>query len=227
MNVLIVGGSRGIGAALADHAQAQGHEVLRVGRSTPVSVDLSDESSVAALGAELKARSFAPDVVINTVGVLHTESFGPEKALTQLTAEAAVYNFKVNALGPALLAKALWPWLRKRGPIRFASLSARVGSISDNRLGGWHSYRASKSAQNMMLTNVAIELKRVNPDAIVALLHPGTVDTGLSKPFQAKVPTDKLFTPERAANQLWDVLMDLTPADTGCFKAWDGQDIAF
>lgn len=227
MNVLIVGGSRGIGAAMADFAEAQGHAVLRVGRSTDVAVDLADEASISALPEALKARGFDPEVVINTAGVLHTEAFRPEKALSQLTSEAALYNFKVNGLGPALLAQALWPWLRKRGPIRFASLSARVGSISDNRLGGWHSYRASKSAQNQMLRNVAIELRRVNPEAIVALLHPGTVDTDLSKPFQAKVPSDKLFTRERAAEQLWHVLMGLQPQDSGCFKAWDGADIAF
>lgn len=140
---------------------------------------------------------------------------------------AALKSYQVNALGPALLAQAFWNHLRRTKPIRFVSLSARVGSISDNRLGGWHSYRASKAAQNMLMTNLAIELRRLNPESLVAMMHPGTVDTDLSKPFQKGVPTDKLFDVNLAAAQLIDVLEGLTPADSGAFVDWNHQRITF
>lgn len=231
MQCLVVGGTRGIGAAWADLLEQQGHHVLRASRGATgpgqIAIDLAEPDSIAA-GIE-QALNLAPELerVINTAGILQWDSGQPEKSLRQLQSDAAVYSYRVNALGPALLAQALWDRMRRTQGFTFASLSARVSSVTDNRLGGWHSYRASKAAQNMMLKNVAIELKRVNPSAVVALLHPGTVDTDLSKPFQSRVPSDKLFDVQRAARQLDDVLNGFTPAVSGTLRDWAGEDIVF
>jgi NAD(P)-dependent dehydrogenase (short-subunit alcohol dehydrogenase family) len=135
--------------------------------------------------------------------------------------------FAINAIGPALIAKHALPLLRKPGRSVFAALSARVGSIGDNRLGGWHSYRASKAALNMLVRNFALELTRRNPEAIAVTLHPGTVDTGLSEPFQRGVMAGKLFTPDFAAEQLLSVIEALTSTGSGKLYAWDGSEIPF
>jgi NAD(P)-dependent dehydrogenase (short-subunit alcohol dehydrogenase family) len=134
--------------------------------------------------------------------------------------------FAVNAIGPALVAKHFVPLLPREGRGVLAALSARVGSIGDNRLGGWYGYRASKAALNMLVRTLAIELARTRKEAICVTLHPGTVDTGLSKPFQKAVPPERLFTPDRSAAHLLDVLDSLTPAQTGRCFAWDGKEIA-
>lgn len=231
MQCLVVGGTRGIGAAWADLLEQQGHQVWRASRSGAgpgqVALDLADSDSIRSGIAEVLEQAPQLSQVINTAGILHWDGGQPEKSLRQLDSSAALYSYQVNGLGPALLAQALWDHMRKARGFRFASLSARVSSISDNRLGGWHSYRASKAAQNMMLKNVAIELHRVNPTAVVALLHPGTVDTDLSKPFQSRVPSDKLFDVQRAAQQLDRVLNEFTHHDSGTLRDWAGQDIAF
>ena len=135
-------------------------------------------------------------------------------------------QYLVNAIGPALVAKHFLPIMKTGGITRFAALSARVGSISDNRLGGWYGYRASKAALNQLIRSLAIEWRRKNERSIVVGLHPGTVDTGLSKPFQGNVPEGKLFAADRAAVQLLDVLDDLKPGDSGKIFAWDGEEIA-
>ena len=134
-------------------------------------------------------------------------------------------QFTINAIAPVLLARAVEPLLGRDRPLHFASLSARVGSIGDNRSGGWYSYRAAKAAQNQLLKSLSIEWRRRWPLATVTLLHPGTTDTALSKPFQTFVPPEKLFTPKRAAEQLVDVLLAQRPEDSGEFLAWDGQPI--
>ena len=231
MQTLIVGGTQGIGAAWAQQLRARGDQVWVAGRTAEgpnaIALDLSQPDSIqAAVTTLLQA---APDVtrVINTAGVLHWDQGQPEKSLRQLHPDAALYSYQVNALGPALLAQALWDRMRRCPGFVFASLSARVGSISDNRLGGWYSYRASKAAQNMMLKNLSLELGRVNPSAIVALLHPGTVDTQLSQPFQSRVPSDQLFTVKRAAAQRDQVLSQFTPKDSGTLRDWAGRDIPF
>lgn len=139
-----------------------------------------------------------------------------------LTAEHLLRDYRVNTVGPALVAKHFLPLLPRDRRAIFAALSARVGSTSDNRLGGWHSYRASKAALNMILRNLAIELVRSHPQAIVAGLHPGTVQTRLSEPFQRGVQPEKLFTPEHSAGRLLSVLDGLAPADSGGVFAWDG-----
>ena len=158
-------------------------------------------------------------------GLLHHDKRGPEKSLRELDADWLLQNYQVNAVGPALIAKYFLPLMDRQEIFRFAALSARVGSISDNRLGGWYGYRAAKAALNMMIRNLAIEWSRKNDRSIIVALHPGTVDTELSQPFQGNVPPGKLFDSSRAARQLLDVLETLQPAQSGKIFAWDGTEI--
>ncbi|MGE8370299.1 MAG: SDR family NAD(P)-dependent oxidoreductase, partial [Pseudomonas putida] len=149
-----------------------------------------------------------------------------EKSLAQLDLTSLQASFVTNAFAPILLLKHLMPLLRK-GPATFAALSARVGSISDNRLGGWYSYRASKAALNQLLHTASIELKRLNPNATVLALHPGTTDTELSRPFQGNVPEGKLFEPAFAARCVIEQVGRLGPSESGSFWGWDGERIAW
>lgn len=182
-----------------------------------------DESGIERLAGKLPQDRLGLAIV--TLGTLHDEDHGPEKSIRQFTSERFLDVMRINAGLPALIGKALMPSL-KRQPMTFAALSARVGSISDNRLGGWHSYRASKAALNMLIRNIALEAGRTNPEAVCVTLHPGTVDTALSKPFQANVPESKLFTTNRSATALLKTLRRLTPAHSGkCFD-YAGKEIS-
>lgn len=244
INVLVTGGSSGIGLALVQ-ALLENQHVCRVfavartatrsealvrlqsthgGRLQPIDADLTSEPDLTRLASLLNALE-ALHLVINASGVLHGPGLAPEKALEQVSQASLERVFAINAFAPLLLAKALLPHLCGNHPAVFASLSARVGSIGDNRSGGWYAYRASKAAQNQLLKTFAIEWKRRSSQGICLLLHPGTVDTHLSAPFQANVPADKLFDPSRAANQLLGIISQSTPADSGRFIAWDGIDI--
>jgi NAD(P)-dependent dehydrogenase (short-subunit alcohol dehydrogenase family) len=160
-------------------------------------------------------------------GLLHDGELQPEKSLSSINMESMLESFRINTVGPVLLAKHFLPLMRRDARTLFAALSARVGSISDNRLGGWASYRASKAALNMLLRTAAIEHKRRRPESIIAALHPGTVDTPLSSPFQRRVPEGRLFTPTYSVERLLEVLNSLEPPDSGGFFAWDGQPIPF
>ena len=182
------------------------------------------KTSVGAGPWPTRAAAAAMTLVFIATGVLH-HGFEPERGWRALQADHLLRDFRVNAVGPALVARHFLPLLPRDRRAVFAALSARVGSIGDNRLGGWHSYRASKAALNMILRNLAIELARTHPQAVVAGLHPGTVDTGLSEPFQKGVKPDKLFTAELSAERLLAVMDALTPADSGRVFAWDGQPI--
>ena len=189
--------------------------------------DLEDEPSIAA--AVAAAAAAGPlDLVIVATGVLHDGArLQPEKTWRSLTPAALQEAFAINAVGPSLIAKhALGQLARDRKSV-FAALSARVGSIEDNRLGGWHAYRASKAALHMLLRGLAIELRVRNPGALCVALHPGTVDSELSRPFQAGVVPEKLFTAEYSAGKLLGVLDALGPADSGRAWAWDGSPIPF
>ena len=166
------------------------------------------------------------DLVFIATGLLHDgPGFQPEKSWRMQDPEAYQRAFAINATGPALVGKHFLPLLNRNQRSVFAALSARVGSISDNRLGGWHAYRASKAALNMIVRNFAIELSVRNANAIVVTLHPGTVDTSLSEPFQLRVAPEKLFTPEYAAQQLLSVVAQLVKEDSGHLIAWDGRRI--
>ncbi|MFL0419449.1 SDR family NAD(P)-dependent oxidoreductase [Sphingomonas sp. 179-I 2A4 NHS] len=217
MNAVIIGASGGIGAALAD---ALAEEDATVRRFSRPELDLTDEASIAAAAASVGT----PDLVVVATGLLHDGERGPEKALRDLDPAWLAEQYAINAIGPALVAKHFLPVMPRSGRSVFAVLSARVGSISDNRLGGWYGYRASKAALNQFVRTLAVEDKRRNDRGIVIALHPGTVDTRLSQPFQQS--GRDIFTPGRAAVQLLDVLDGLKPQDSGKFFAWDGTEIA-
>jgi len=243
-NVLIGGASRGIGLALctalladdevarlwAVSRNATGNEALAElasqhgERLVLVDCDARDEQALAALAAELGHACDHLHLVISTLGILQQDGAKAEKSLAQLDLAGLQASFATNAFAPILLLKHLLPLLRK-GPATFAALSARVGSIGDNRLGGWYSYRASKAALNQLLHTASIELRRLNPAATVLALHPGTTDTQLSRPFQGNVPAGKLFDPAFAAQCVIEQVGRLGPTDSGGFWAWDGRAI--
>ena len=193
---------------------------------TYVPLELTDDSRLAALASSLQ-KCPPLRLVINTAGLLHGPMLQPEKRLNQVNRQALERSFAVNAFAPLLLAQAIEALLSPEDPFHFASLSARVGSIGDNQLGGWYAYRAAKAAQNQMLRTLALEWARRKPHGCVSLLHPGTTATALSAPFQAGVPPERLFSPKLAAQQLVNVLAGLGPQQTGHFWAWDGEQIAW
>ena len=217
MNAIVIGANGGIGAALV---AALADEDVPVRGLTRADLDLTDEASIARVAA----AAGSPDLVIVATGLLHADGHGPEKSLRELDASWLARNFAINAIGPALVAKHFLPIMPAKGRSILAILSARVGSITDNRLGGWYGYRASKAALNQLIRTLAIEDKRRNDRGLVVGLHPGTVDTALSKPFQSA--GRDLFQPGRAAVQLLDVLDALKPQDSGKVFAWDGAEIA-
>jgi NAD(P)-dependent dehydrogenase (short-subunit alcohol dehydrogenase family) len=165
--------------------------------------------------------------VIVATGLLHAGERGPEKAMRELDPAWLAETYAINAIGPALVAKHFLPIMPRTGRAVFAALSARVGSISDNKLGGWHGYRASKAALNMLMRGIAIEEKRRNDRTIVVTLHPGTVDTALSRPFQGNVQAGRLFTPDRAALQLLDTIEELKAPDSGKLFDFEGKEVPF
>ncbi len=226
-SAVVIGASGGIGAAVAEALDASGafDAVHRFARSLSENahLDLEDEATIAAAAARV-AEGPAPTLVFVATGVLH-HGQAPERSYRTMTAEHLLRDYRVNTIGPALIAKHVLPLMPKDRRGVFAALSARVGSIGDNRLGGWHAYRASKAGLNMILRNLSVELARSHPQAIVAGLHPGTVDTGLSAPFQKGVAADKLFTPAYSAQRMLAVLDGLTPTDSGGVFAWDGTRI--
>lgn len=222
-SAVVIGASGGIGRAIADTLEEEGgHDaVYRFSRSTG-EIDLADEASIAAAAARV---TIAPTLVIVATGLLHEGDHGPEKALRDLDPAWLARQFAVNAIGPALIAKHYIPLMPKSGSV-FAALSARVGSITDNRLGGWYGYRAAKAALNQLIRTIAIETRRTNDRAIIVGLHPGTVDTEFSKPFQGNVAPGHLFTPDRAALQLLDVIEGLGVKDSGKVFDWQGVEVA-
>ena len=233
--VAVFGSGGGIGSAFVDElAKRPGvAEILAYSRvgTAPASARVVsrqvDILSDAALEAAAEAVGEPLDIVIVATGTLHSDTYGPERRISEVTAEAMLEVYRVNTVAPALIAKHFLPRLVRDRRSVFAALSARVGSTSDNRLGGWTSYRASKAALNMVLKTFAIEHGRRRKQAIVVGLHPGTVDTGLSKPFSGNVPDGKLFTPAQSANYLLDVIDGLEPEDSGSLFAWDGKRIEF
>jgi NAD(P)-dependent dehydrogenase (short-subunit alcohol dehydrogenase family) len=200
------------------------------GRLQVLAMDVTREDSIAEAAQRVAADGGPVNLVLNVAGLLHGlddggRGPGPERRLADVTPEWLAESFRVNAAGPLLVAKHFHALLPPRDHAVFASLSARVGSIEDNRLGGWYAYRGSKAAQNMFTRGLAIELKRRCAGIVCVGLHPGTTDTGLSRPFQRGVPPEKLFTPEQAAGYLLSVVDGLGPEDNGSFRAWDGQTI--
>jgi NAD(P)-dependent dehydrogenase (short-subunit alcohol dehydrogenase family) len=230
----VFGASGGIGAAMVAELARRGVETIHAGSRSgrvdaqrgivPFAFDLLDEASIAAAADGM--RPDPPGLVLVATGALTLDSGkGPEKSWRALDPAAMAQSFALNAVGPALIARHMLPLFAKDRRAVFAALSARVGSIGDNRLGGWHSYRAGKAALNMLLKTLAIELARTHPQAVIAALHPGTVATPLSASFRANVPPGKLFTPATSAAHLLDVIGTLGPQQSGGLFAWDGAPI--
>ena len=189
-------------------------------------LDVTDELSVARAAERIGSIVPQLHLLVNCAGILHDgKSARPEKRLESVDPAVLHHVFEVNAFGPLVVAKHFLPLLKHSEQAVLANLSARVGSIGDNRLGGWYAYRASKAAQNMFTRTLSIELARRAPNAICVALHPGTVDTDLSRPFQRNVVPERLFDPDRAAHQLLKVIEGLTPEQSGSFLAWDGTPI--
>jgi NAD(P)-dependent dehydrogenase (short-subunit alcohol dehydrogenase family) len=218
---VIIGATGGIGAALALRAEERGDHVVRLARPA---IDLAREESFAEAAAALDGPA---DHVVVATGILHAGERGPERDWRQLDPDWMLENYRVNAVLPAIAAKHFLPRLARDRRSVLAVLTARVGSIGDNRLGGWHSYRMAKAAANQLVRTLSVELRRKNPPAIIAALHPGTVDTGLSRPFQRNLKPGQLVTAEDAAANLWTVMDGLRSEDSGGFFAWDGSPIPF
>lgn len=218
---IVIGGSGGIGRAVVACLECDSNAgaIVAMQRGDGEKIDITDEVSVAEAAGRIARSHREVDLVFNAAGALTINAIGPEKTIRAISAEAMARQFAVNSIGPALLLKYFVPLMPKDRRSIFASLSARVGSIGDNRLGGWLSYRASKAAQNQILKTAAIELKRTHPQAVVAALHPGTVATPLSEPY-AKDRTR--LTPNQSARQLLETLDDLSPEQSGGFYAYDG-----
>lgn len=245
VTVCIQGASRGIGLAfvrkLAEDANVDrivatcrdpsrarelgGLAETAGGRIHLERLDVTEELSVASAAERIGEAMGKIDVLINCAGLLHDEITRPERRLADVEPETMMRGFAVNALGPLLVAKHFDRLFDSRGRAVLANISARVASIGDNRLGGWYTYRVSKAAQNMVTRNLSIELRRRCRGIICVALHPGTVDTDLSRPFQKGVPEDKLFHVHRAVRQLLAVIDSLTTESNGRFYAWDGQEI--
>ena len=244
-NALVVGASQGIGLGFV-RALLQQNNVERIfatyrtqetagnllalqqqhgDRLQCLVVDVTNESQISTAIANIQESVEQLHLAIYCVGVLHDESLFPEKSLRQIEPEKLVYSFQVNSIGAVLLAKHLMPLFKKTQYSIFAAISAKVGSIGDNRLGGWYGYRASKAALNMFLKTTAIEYSRRCPKTIVIALHPGTTDTRLSQPFQKNVPPAKLFAVEHTVNLLSKVISALEMKDSGEFFAWDGTQL--
>ena len=220
--IAVVIGSGGIGGALAEalRSAAEYDEVVVLGRRSTPALDLLDEASIAACAKWLAAHG-APELVIDATGILHGPGMAPEKSWRELDPATLAQAFAINAIGPALLMKHFLPLLPRDRRAVFATLSAKVGSIGDNRLGGWYAYRASKAALNQLVRTASVELRRSRAQAICVALHPGTVDTGLSAPF-AKSGL-QVQPPALAAQRLLTVLAGLKAEDSGQFFDYRGE----
>lgn len=248
LNVLIVGANRGIGLGFVkqllqgDRSDAlfkinrlyatyrssdSAVELLKIQEQKDslvcLPMDITDESSISLAITQISRQAKKIHLVIYCVGILHDGDFQPEKSLRQIDSENLIRYFQVNSIGAVLLAKHIMPLLRHSDNSLFAAISAKVGSIGDNRLGGWYGYRASKAALNMFLKTISIEYSRRCRKTIVVALHPGTTDTELSQPFQTNVPPGKLFPVSKTVNQLLEVMKNLQLKDSGEFFSWDGS----
>jgi NAD(P)-dependent dehydrogenase (short-subunit alcohol dehydrogenase family) len=239
---VVVGASRGIGLAITKALLAniqikrvfasyrQPHsasELLALAdkRLHRVQLDVTEATGIQNLVQLIMRDEGAPDFVIHCAGILHGKGIQPEKALSQCDADTLKRVFEVNSIAPLMLAKALIPLMPRRRNSHFTVLSAMVGSIADNRLGGWYAYRASKAALNQYMRTLSIECRRTHPGLCITSIHPGTTDTELSRPFQTNVKSGKLYTPEQSARRILSVVGQSTAEQSGQFVNWDGESI--
>ena len=222
-SALVVGASGGIGHALCEALQANGAQVHRWSRSLD-GLDITDEASVEAAAARLRSAQVQPDWIVLATGQLAIQGQHPERRFADLAAENMASCFAVNTIGPALLIKHLAPFLPRDRPSALVALSARLGSIGDNRLGGWMSYRVAKAALNQVLRCASIEIQRRHKQAVVVGLHPGTVDTAMTRAFHRGRTT---AAPDECARQLIEVIAALTPADSGQVYDYAGESVPF
>ena len=231
-NVAIIGSSGAIGRAfldayIADKDISNIYSISRTEvksndkRIIHINIDVTDEVSVKAAASKIEENRL--DRLIVATGVLHTKSFGPEKSIKDIKIENFVKIFSVNTFGPALIGKYFLPLMTKDQKSIVAFLSARVGSISENKLGGWYAYRASKSALNQIIKNFSIEAKRTNSSGIIIGLQPGTVKSKLSEPFQKNVKEGALISAEESVTKLFKVIEGSSNIESGCLLSWDGQ----
>ena len=220
---VVIGATGGIGGAFLDLLQADPAcgEAIALSRSTDPAIELEDEASIAA-AAEQIGGGGPVHLIIDPSGILHDAAMQPEKTIDAIDPKVVARSFAISATGPVLLLKHFHQLLPRSGRSVFATLSARVGSIDDNRLGGWYGYRASKAALNMFVRTAAIEIARKRPDAVCLALHPGTVETALSKPFSQNRRT---FTPREAAERLLCVIDNAEATASGAFLAYHGSRI--
>jgi NAD(P)-dependent dehydrogenase (short-subunit alcohol dehydrogenase family) len=242
---LVVGASRGIGLALAE-AQLADPAVSRViatyrpssdrrgldrltslhgERLERVVLDVTSDAGFDSFSRMLKHVEGGIDVAIHVAGILHENALQPEKSLADCSMPNLLRTFAVNSVGPLLVARALLETVGRQRRFTFAALSAMVGSIGDNRLGGWYGYRASKAALNQLIKTLSIECRIKYPHACILAIHPGTTDTGLSRPFQRHVEPGRLYSPRQTADRILGVIQSTGPGDSGRFLNWDGSEI--
>jgi NAD(P)-dependent dehydrogenase (short-subunit alcohol dehydrogenase family) len=229
MKLLVVGAAGGIGSALVSEARTEGHQVYAISSQREIAGVETLHASLLqepqSIGDWVSVRNI--DTVISCSGLLHNSQMEPEKRLGEFDAEYLAQNLALNCTAHLYLLQQLEQAMSPQIKLKVLALSAMVGSINDNRIGGWYSYRMSKAALNMGIKNVAIEWSRTRPNWAVAAAHPGTTDTALSAPFTKRLPEDRLFSPERSARRLLKVANDLKAADSGRLLHWDGSALAY
>lgn len=240
MAMVVLGAGGGLGRAITLELREQypDETIFALSRqpevSVPESTDVTycqvedyDEKALGDWVREFKNKGEQLRGVVSTIGMLHDEETFPEKKLTDITADNLNKLFSVNAVKPMLAFKAFLPILDRKKTRFWVQLSAKVGSIEDNYLGGWYAYRSSKAGLNMLLKTASIELKRTHKNLTVAAIHPGTTDTRLSEPFQERISTDKLYSPELSAERIVAVVKNLKPEHTGALWHWDGSRLPY
>ncbi len=229
--IAIFGANGSIGQALCAHYQKQSdvyaftRNDFDIDESGLVKILLDDFNEDSVFQAANKFDNDFFDKIIVSIGILHNDDFMPEKRIEEISSDQFLETVRINTLIPTLIAKSFYKKLKKNDKATLAFLSARVGSITDNRSGGWYSYRASKAALNMVIKNLSIELRRYNKESVVIGLHPGTVDSRLSQPFQKNLEDSKIFSADFSVLKLSSVIDSLDIDDSGKCIAWDGEDI--
>ena len=219
---VVIGNSGSIGSAIEKELSDQGFKnIIGFNRSSNPRLDLLNEETIAQSAQCIKDQNIPVSLVFDATGLLHDDNNMPEKTYKNIDQIFMRKNFEINVMGPALIMKYFLPLLDKEEKSIFASISAKVGSISDNRYGGWYSYRASKAALNQMIKTASIEMKMKNQNAICLAIHPGTVESKLSKPFQKNDLT--IQSPQESASNIFKILTSSTSKDTGSFYNWDGK----